>query len=73
MNRISILIFALFMAIALSAPVSIAAQYDPQVYQAQKLLKAQGYEPGPADGLWGTATQKALMRFQDRHYGSKGR
>jgi len=41
-----------------------AAQYNPEVFHAQKKLKALGYNPGPNDGLWGKSTQKAIEAYQ---------
>ena len=58
--------FTLCLSIALFAGVSSssAAQYDPMVQQAQQVLKARGYDPGPPDGLWGKATERAVKYFQ---------
>nr|WP_067298071.1 SEL1-like repeat protein [Marinobacterium profundum] len=33
----------------------------------QQLLKQQGYNPGPADGLWGPASSRALDAFRSAH------
>lgn len=32
--------------------------------RAQQLLKKQGFDPGPVDGLWGPKSQAALRRYQ---------
>jgi len=46
-------------------PVKPPAQkFNPRVQSAQKALAKAGYNPGPADGLMGTKTRKALNRFQ---------
>jgi len=37
---------------------------DAKVKRAQSLLRANGYAPGPADGLMGRKTRQALKRFQ---------
>jgi len=42
----------------------IAGTYNHKVYQAQKKLSELGYNPGPADGLWGKKTENALKRYQ---------
>ena len=33
------------------------------VHEAQLLLRALGYRPGPADGIWGARTRKAYQAF----------
>lgn len=48
------------------APIGAQAQ---SVYAVQTALAAMGYDPGPADGLWGGQTRRALEDF----YASKGR
>lgn len=37
------------------------------VRQAQQALAQQGYDPGPADGLWGAQTARATRDFQRAH------
>jgi peptidoglycan hydrolase-like protein with peptidoglycan-binding domain len=32
--------------------------------QAQQALAARGYNPGPADGMWGERSRRAMMDFQ---------
>jgi len=34
------------------------------VRQLQHLLKAHGYDPGPLDGRFGTATENAIRLYQ---------
>jgi len=47
-----------------TSSISPAAEYDSIIYQAQKVLKARGYDPGKPDGLWGKATERAVKYFQ---------
>lgn len=42
----------------------VAAEYDPDVYEAQKRLQERGYDPGPIDGLMGNKTKTAIKQFQ---------
>jgi peptidoglycan hydrolase-like protein with peptidoglycan-binding domain len=37
----------------------------PQVETLQTLLTEQGYDPGPADGVFGSKTRRAVIAFQD--------
>ena len=64
MRRITILVVGLILILFFVFPISTAAQYNREVYQAQKSLKELGYYPGTLDGLWGKRTQKAIERFQ---------
>ena len=41
---------------------AISSQDD--IYKVQKRLAEQGYEPGPADGIMGRMTKKAIKKFQ---------
>lgn len=34
------------------------------IQRAQEALAAQGYDPGPADGVWGRRTREAILKFQ---------
>lgn len=45
------------------SPAALAAS-DPQLEKLQGDLAALGYDPGPADGLWGSRTRDALKQFQ---------
>lgn len=38
--------------------------FDPVVKQAQNILAARGYDPGAADGMFGTKTENALREYQ---------
>ena len=43
------------------------------VRQLQQLLKNEGYNPGPVDGIFGSRTQSAVMAFQrDSHIAVDG-
>jgi peptidoglycan hydrolase-like protein with peptidoglycan-binding domain len=37
----------------------------PDVEELQRRLLAQGINPGPVDGLFGTRTEAAVRRFQE--------
>lgn len=55
-----------------SSPVS--EETKVLVRAVQKSLAELGYEPGPADGVWGAATRKAIEHFErDRKLDVKGR
>jgi hypothetical protein len=45
-------------------PAIVAAHGDWRIGQAQELLKAAGYDPGPIDGVLGPQTREALRRYQ---------
>jgi hypothetical protein len=38
---------------------------DARVREAQQRLSELGFDPGPADGLWGRRTESAVRAFQD--------
>ena len=47
-------------------PSQVTVEQDPRrVKDVQELLAALGYDPGPADGVMGGRTYKALMLFQE--------
>lgn len=48
-------------------PAVLAAQGDQQVREAQELLRAAGFDPGPIDGMLGQKTRTALRRYQLKH------
>ena len=64
MNVKTRVVISLCASIIFVSSISIAAQYDAAVHQAQKTLKMLGYNPGAIDGLWGKATRKAVEKFQ---------
>ncbi len=64
MKRINIIVFSLLISLFICSSFPIAAQYDPEVYQAQKALDDRGYKIGPADGFWGKATERTVKYFQ---------
>jgi membrane-associated protease RseP (regulator of RpoE activity) len=37
---------------------------DPQILDVQRCLRRVGFDPGPADGLWGQKTAEAVREFQ---------
>ncbi len=51
----------------MSTRVPMPAPSREDVRRAQKLLAAQGYEPGPIDGLYGPRTRDAVERFETAH------
>jgi len=63
MKRFAVITISLFISLSIGLSIS-AAQYDPEVYQAQKALKERGYNPGRPDGLWGMSTESAIKNFQ---------
>ena len=64
MKRFAVFTLCFFIAVSAGLSVSIAAQYDPVICQAQKALKVRGYNPGTPDGLWGKSTESAIKHFQ---------
>ena len=62
---ITILSLAVGLSVA-AAPASARPDADTQIYVA-RLLSASGYDPGPADGIWGPRTEAAFRSFlEDR-------
>lgn len=45
-------------------PVLSIGSSGPSVAQLQQLLKTAGFDPGPIDGIFGPATQAAVIAFQ---------
>jgi hypothetical protein len=37
------------------------------VRRVQQILKSEGYEPGPANGVLGPQTEEALLQYQQKH------
>jgi hypothetical protein len=64
MRRLDILVVGLIFAFIFICSISAAAEYDREVYQAQKALKELGYNLREVDGLWGKRTQGAIERYQ---------
>ncbi len=69
LGRLSVVLLAIaVMAVgALSSRAALAATdtaADPQVRAAQEALRGLGYDPGPADGLVGGRTRRAIEIFQ---------
>ena len=64
MRSVIAFLIALFVSSFILASISLAAQYNPEIYQAQKALQKRGYNPGTLDGLWGKSTQRAIKWFQ---------
>jgi len=64
MKLLAVTVISLFIALSIGLSISVAAQYDPEIYQAQKALKVRGYNPGTLDGLWGKSTESAIKHFQ---------
>lgn len=52
----------------------VTAAYDENVYQAQRRLSGLGYDPGPADGVWGQKARAAVEKYQkDKGFAALGR
>lgn len=63
-----ICILALFVVSAIKS-----APYDETVYQAQKILKENGYNPGTPDGQRGKKTEEVLKKLQqDKRFSVSG-
>ena len=45
---------------------AVQTQSMDLVKSAQQALTEKGFDPGPADGLWGPKTKKAVMGFQEK-------
>jgi hypothetical protein len=68
MKKRNAIILSVIMVLILGLSVAIqAAKYDATVEQVQKKLQELGYDPGPADGLWGKKTEAAVKKFQKDH------
>ncbi len=59
----------LFLTIVTLSPTPSAESVQTQsmdlVKRAQQALADKGFDPGPADGLWGPRTKKAVTGFQE--------
>ena len=49
---------------------AVPALNEEKIRQIQQALHERGFEPGPADGILGARTKRAVRDFQDR-YGIK--
>lgn len=58
----SMLLMVLAVGLLLSASVALGS--DSNIEEAQSTLTKRGYDPGPADGYWGTRTETAVRKFQ---------
>lgn len=64
-SKASRLIFgAVFFAIFLQIGVSVALA-DSTTRMVQEALVEKGFDPGPVDGMWGSRTKAAVMKFQE--------
>ena len=52
--------FALFLQVGISATFA-----DGMTRTVQEALVEKGFDPGPVDGIWGSKTKAALMKFQE--------
>ena len=48
----------------MAEPVLKKGSTDPAVKDLQEALKALGFDPGPADGVFGAKTESAVIKFQ---------
>ena len=48
----------------MAEPLLRKGSNDPAVRDLQEALKALGYDPGPVDGIFGSATEAAVKQFQ---------
>jgi|GEM_PF-4573573 len=64
MIRHHTLFIVIIVTLLVSFSSNTAFSYSSEVYQAQKALKGLGYDPGPVDGIWGKATERAIKYFQ---------
>jgi len=52
--------------IALFLQIGISTSFaDSMTRMFQDALTEKGFDPGPADGVWGPKTQAAVMKFQE--------
>ena len=47
-----------------ATPLKVANPTSPVVREVQALLAAQGYDPGPSDGIYGARTKNAIVQYQ---------
>ncbi|PID58201.1 hypothetical protein CSB45_03785 [candidate division KSB3 bacterium] len=46
---------------------SVESDASALILSAQKQLRANGFNPGPLDGMWGAKTEAAIKKFQQAH------
>lgn len=63
MKKSLMILFCLLICL-MSASGVFAKGYNKDTHKAQKKLSALGYAPGPADGVMGHKTRKAVKKFQ---------
>jgi cytohesin len=63
MRTLSITILMIILSVSLIQTISAESSHD-DVHQVQKRLRELGYDPGPADGIWGKKTTLAVKLFQ---------
>ena len=63
----AVVFMALIMCLVVFGDLRSAMAGNPTVKAAQEKLAAQGYNPGPADGLLGSQTKRAIEAFQRDH------
>ncbi|MBB1127008.1 peptidoglycan-binding domain-containing protein [Thiospirillum jenense] len=64
-RRTTFLALALICAGAFTLPTADAAPIN--IHRAQMALQELGYRPGPADGVYGSNTRRAIKQFQRDH------
>jgi len=52
--------FVLFLQVGISTTFA-----DGMTRTVQEALVEKGFDPGPVDGIWGSKTKAALMKFQE--------
>ncbi len=52
--------FALFLQVGISTTFA-----DGMTRTVQEALVEKGFDPGPVDGIWGSKTKAAVMKFQE--------
>jgi peptidoglycan hydrolase-like protein with peptidoglycan-binding domain len=57
---VATLFFALFLQVGISTTFA-----DSMVRTVQEALVEKGFDPGAIDGIWGSRTKAALMKFQE--------
>ena len=55
---------ALFFALFLQGGISNSFA-DSMTRMVQEALTEKGFDPGPIDGMWGSRTKSAVMKFQE--------